>query len=389
MVTATSAHRPGIAIIGAGAMARAHAYGYQAAPVIWSLPSRPRLVVLCSRDGARAERAARELGFDQHAVHWQDVVARADVDIVDVCTPPGAHVEVIVAAAAAGKAVICEKPLAAEADDAERAVEAVTAARVLNAIGFNYRRLPAVALMHRMIASGVVGVPRLWRGSWLSDEFGDPATKFDWRFEQSIGGSTMADVGSHLIDLAQWMLGPITEACASSSVFTTSRRALAGTKTVDVADSTTALLRFSDGVAGTLDVAKICQRRPCDFTVEVNGSDGTLIFDYSRLNELRFGSRAEGRGLYGLRTIRAEEPAHPYAQRWWSPGQGIGFGATFVNQAGELLAAWPAGPWQPDLRVGLGVQQVCEAIDRSASGRAWCQVGERAETHSILETRIG
>jgi predicted dehydrogenase len=339
MVTATSADGPGIAIIGAGGMARAHAYGFLAAPLIWALPNRPRLVVLCSREEERAKRAARTLGFDEHAVSWQHVIARADVDIVDICTPPGVHADVIIAAAAAGKDVICEKPLAAGTPDAMRAVEAVSAARVLNAIGFNYRRLPAVALMQRMIADGAVGEPRLWRSSWLSDEFGDPTTQFDWRFERSVGGSTMADLGSHLIDLAEWMLGPITETCAASSAFTNERSTSAGTRTVDVADSTTALLRFADGVLGTLDVAKICQRRPCDFTMEVNGSDGTLIFDYSRLNELRFGSSADDRGLYGLRTIRAEDPAHPYAERWWSPGQGIGYGATFVNQAGELLAS--------------------------------------------------
>lgn len=389
MVTATAGKAPGIAIIGAGAMARAHAYGYLAAPLIWSLPCRPRLVVVCSRDEQRAQGAARTLGFDEHAVNWEHVVARADVDIVDICTPPGAHVEVIAAAAAAGKAVICEKPLATSSADAAHAVEAVMAAGVLNAISFNYRRLPAVALMQRMIGDGAVGVPRLWRCSWLSDEFGDPATEFDWRFERSVGGSTVADLGSHLLDLAEWMLGPITDTCAASSGFTKERRIGAVTRIVDVSDSTTALLRFSDGILGNLDVAKICQRRPCDFTIEVDGSDGTLIFDYSRLNELRFGTVADDRGLYGLRTIRAEDPAHPYARRWWSPGQGVGYGASFVNQAGELLAAWPAGPWQPDFRVGLRVQRVCEAIDRSASNLEWCQIDDRAALPGVLETRIG
>jgi predicted dehydrogenase len=380
MVTGdTAPGAPGIAVIGAGSMARAHAYGYLAAPLIWSLRDRPRLVVLCSRDAGRAENAARTLGFGEHATDWRQVVDRGDVDIVDICTPPGAHAEVIAAAAAAGKAVICEKPLAASTAEAKLALTAVTAARVLNAIGFNYRRIPALALMRRMIADGAVGVPRLWRASWLSDEFGDPSTAFDWRFEHATGGSTVADLGSHLIDLAEWMLGPIAEASAAASTFTPERRAGDGTMApVDVADSTAALLRFSDGALGTLEVAKICQRRPCDFTVEVNGTDGTLVFDYSRLNELRFGSRADDRTLYGLRTIRVEDPAHPYADRWWAAGQGIGYGATFVNQAGELLAAWPTGPWDPDFAVGLRVQQVCEAIERSAATRGWCQVSEYA-----------
>lgn len=379
MLRITSASsRPGIAIIGSGAMARAHAYGYHAAPLIWSLPSRPRLVVLCSRDRDRAELTANVLGFAESATDWRQAVSRADVDIVDICTPPGAHVEVAAAAAAAGKAVICEKPLAASAPDAAAALAAVTAAGVLSAVGFNYRRVPALALMQRMIADGAVGMPRLWRGRWLSDEFADPSTQFDWRFDRAIGGSTIADLGSHLIDLAEWMLGPVAETCAIASTVNPERRVGEESRLVDVADSTAALVRFASGVLGTLEVAKICQRRPCDLTVEVNGSDGTLVFDYSRLNELRFGTGADDRSLYGLRTIRVEDASHPSARRWWAQGQGIGFGATFVNQAGELLEAWPDGPWQPDFGVGLRVQQVCDAIDRSAAIRRWCQVDEDA-----------
>lgn len=227
-----------------------------------------------------------------------------------------------------------------------------------------------------MIAEGAVGKPHLWRGAWLSDEFADPATGFDWRFDRELGGSTVADLGSHLIDLAEWMVGAIAETCAQSVTTTKARAGEGGTgmRTVTVDDATSALLRFSGGAHGTLEVAKTCVRRPCDFTVEVNGNTGTLSFAYARLNELRYGTATDDPGSYGMRTIRAEAPSHPYAARWWPIGQGVGYGASFVNQAGELMSAWPDGPWSPDLQTGLRVQQVCAAIESSAARRSWCPV---------------
>ncbi len=366
----------GIAVVGTGAMARAHAYGYTAAPVMWSVPITPRLVVLCGRDAAATERSARVLGFAEHTTDWRRAVERADVDIVDICTPPGAHAEVIIAAAAAGKAVMCEKPLTAALDDAVPAVAAVQSAGVLHAIGFNYRRLPAIALMRRMIVEGRIGTPQLWRSTWLSDEFSDEQTPFDWRFDRQLGASTIADLGSHLIDLAEWMVGPITEVCAQSHTFTPFRRQAEGDglTSVSVDESSSALLQFAAGALGTFEVSKTCARHPCDFTVEVNGSEGTLIFEYCRLNELRYGAAGEPRNVYGMHTIRAEDLTHPYAAHWWPIGQGIGYGASFVNSAAELLAAWPDGPWVPDLHTGLRVQQVCAAIETSAAQRRWIAV---------------
>jgi predicted dehydrogenase len=366
----------GIAVVGTGTMAKAHAYGYTAAALMWSLPIRPRLVVLCGRDAARTERTAQVLGFGDHATDWRRAIERADVDIVDICTPPGAHAEVIKAAAGAGKAVICEKPLTASLADAVAAVDAVRSAGVLHSVGFNYRRLPAIALMQQMVADGKVGTPQLWRSTWLSDEFSDASTPFDWRFDREMGGSTIADLGSHLVDLAEWMVGPITEVCGQSQTFTALRPLAGGDgqARVSVDESSSALLQFAGGARGTFEVSKTCVRHPCDFTVEVNGTAGTLIFEYARLNELRYGSANEPRSVYGMKTIRAEDPVHPYAAQWWPIGQGIGYGASFVNTAAELLAAWPEGPWLPDLRTGLRVQQVCAAIESSAANRRWSSV---------------
>ncbi|MGA2208717.1 MAG: Gfo/Idh/MocA family oxidoreductase [Acidimicrobiales bacterium] len=364
-----------IGVIGYGAMGKAHAYGYTAAPVIRALSVTPVLAAISGRHAAGVEAAAGKLGFESWTTDWREIVERRDIDIVDICTPPGTHTEIVEAAAGAGKAVVCEKPLAASLADAESALAAVERNGVLNAIGFNYRRLPAVALMHEIVASGEIGEVLLWRGSWLSDEFLDPAIAFDWRFDREMGATTIADLGSHLVDLAEWLVSPVDAVCAQSATFTNARSQPDGESVrVRVDEASSALLRFESGARGVLEVARTCARRPCDFTVEVNGTRGTLVFDYSRLNELRLGRVADDEHLYGMRTIRAEHPSHPYAADWWAIGQGVGYGASFVNFFGDLLAAWPDGPWAPDLAVGLRVQRVCDAMERSVGERRWIDV---------------
>jgi predicted dehydrogenase len=334
--------------------------------------------VISGRDGDKVAQAATAYGFESWTADWHDLIGRPEVDIVDVCTPPGTHAEIAAAAAAAGKAVICEKPLAVTYEQAGNALGAVRRAGVLNAVGFNYRRLPAVSLMKRMVDEGAVGKIRLFRATWLSDEFADPKTPFDWRFDRSVGGSTIADLGSHLIDMALWLAGGIAEVSGQSETFVRERplprRANAETVTVD--DASSALVRFESGARGLFEMARVAVRRPCDFTIEVNGETGTLVFDYSRLNELLYGAASDAPGLYGMRRIRAEHETHPYARHWWPIGQGIGYGATFVNHLGDLLERWPAGPWEPDFAQGVAVQAVCEAIERAAAEHRWVAVAE-------------
>ena len=353
-------------------MGRAHAYAYTAVPVMRALPVRPRLRVVSGRDPDKVSRAALAYGFESWTQDWRELVARPDVDIVDICTPPGTHAEIAAGAAAAGKAVICEKPLAVTYPQATFALEAVRRAGVLNAVGFNYRRLPAVSLMKRMVDDGAVGTIRLVRATWLSDEFVDPAVPFDWRFDRSMGGTTIADLGSHLIDMALWMAGGIAEACGQSETFVLER----SNQAVTVDEASSALVRFESGARGVFEMARTAVRRPCDFTIEINGSSGTLVFDYTRLNELLYGEGADRPGLYGMRTIRSEHETHPYARNWWPIGQGVGYGASFVNHLGDLLERWPEGPWEPDFEQGAAVQAVCEAIERAATEKRWVEVRE-------------
>jgi predicted dehydrogenase len=375
-----------VGIIGYGMMGRAHAYGFRAAPLI--RPARTRFVpvVMSGRNAEAVARVAADCGIEEWTTGWRQVVDRRAVDVIDICTPPGTHAEIARAAAAAGKAVICEKPLATNYADAASARDAVLTAGVQHAVGFNYRRLPAVSLLAEMVASGELGTIHLWRGTWLSDEFVDPEIPFDWRFDATMGGTTICDLGSHLVDMATWMLGPIAEVSASSATFVRERKVPGGTRPVEIDDASSALIHFSSGVQGTMEVARAAPRRPCDFVVEVNGSLGTAAFSYARLNELQFGSVDDDPRLYGMRRIRAEHPLHPETLGWWPIGQGVGYDASFINQMADLADAWPDEPWTPGFIEGAQVAAVCESMERSVSERRWVSVSEITSELKTLPT---
>lgn len=365
-----------IGIVGYGIMAKAHSYGYRVAPLLYELPVRPVVAAISGRNAEAVAEAAHAYNIPRWTTDWRTLIDDPEIDVIDICTPPGTHAEIAIAAAAAGKAVLSEKPLDVSYAAAIAAAEAVDAAGVLNAVNFNYRMLPAVALMQRMIEEGAIGEVRQWRGLWLSDEFVDPDIPFDWRFDRTMGGTTIADLGVHMLDMALWMVGDIDRVSAQSATFTAARSTPDGSRAVTVDETSSALLRFASGAVGTFEVGRTAVRRPCDLTVEVNGSTGTLIFDYSRLNELRYGSVGDDPELYGMRTIRAEQPSHPYSAHWWPIGQGVGYGSSFVNQVASLLGHWPDVPWEPGFAQGARVQAVAEAIERSAERNEWVDVAE-------------
>jgi predicted dehydrogenase len=215
---------------------------------------------------------------------------------------------------------------------------------------------------------------RLFRATWLSDEFVDPSIPFDWRFARASGGTTIADLGSHLVDLASLMVGPVASVCADSVTFVGERPAPSGPRPVEVDDASSALLRFASGARGTLEVARVAPRRPCDFVVEVNGDRGTAVFDYARLNELWVGSSDDDPRLYGLRRVRAEHPSHPGTAGWWPIGQGVGYDASLINQAADLAASWQSRSWSPDFAQGARVAAVCAAMEESVARRSWVEV---------------
>ena len=237
-----------VAIIGYGTMGRAHSYAYRAASMIRDLPCRPILAGLRpERDQCRA--CGQLLRLRDWSTNWREAVERDDVDIVDICTPPGTHLEIIRSAARAGKAILCEKPLAISYAEAREAADLVAERGVLNAVGFNYRRLPALALMLEMAREGRIGDVHLWRATWLSDEFLDPTIPFDWRFDRALGGTTIADLGTHLIDLARSAVGEVETVVAQSKTFVGERANPVGGPPlpVSVDDASSGLLRFQSG----------------------------------------------------------------------------------------------------------------------------------------------
>ena len=371
----------GVAIVGYGGMGKAHAYAYRVAPMIESLPCEPQVRVITGRTSEAVERAARAYDIPEWSTDWRAAIQRPDVDIVDVCTPPGTHAEIVEAAAQAGKAIVCEKPLATSYADGLRAV---TAVRQAGRAAHHRFQLSAPARRRAHQADG--GSRRCRAGAAVPGDLADRRVlgsghPFDWRFDRHMGGTTIADLGAHLFDLGRWIVGDIDEVVTRSATFVPQRAKAdgRGTETVTVDDASSALVHFASGAQGTFEMARSCVRRPCDLTVEVNGTDGTLFFDYSRLNELWYGSRADDPGLYGLRRIRAEHPSHPFASRWWPIGQGVGWGTSFVNQVCDLLVRWPDGPWTPNLEDGLQVQAICEAMERSAQTKRWVAVGHVAQ----------
>jgi len=369
-------HKPtvNIGIVGYGMMGKAHSYGYRVAPILYQLPVNLNVVAIAGRDGNKLEIAADNYQIPRHTTRWLDLVEDPNIHVIDICTPPLTHAEIAIAAAKARKAVICEKPLAITYQEAAAAEKAVRTSGVLNAVGFNYRRLPAVTLMRNMIRSGEIGEVILWRCTWLTDEFADPSIPFDWRFDRKVGGSTIADLGCHMIDLALWMVGDIQRVNAHSTTFTKFRSSTEGQKEVTVDEASSIFMKFTSGASGTLEVGRVGVRRPCDMVIEINGTKGTLIFDYSNLNELKFGTSFENNKIYGMKLIRAEHISHPYSAHWWPIGQGVGYGSSFVNQISDWFGNWPNGKWDPDFAQGARVQAVVQAAENSAISERWEEV---------------
>jgi predicted dehydrogenase len=366
-----------VCLVGHGLMGRAHSLAYaQAVTIDPSLEVRPERAVVCGRSEERAGAAADRFGFAEWSTDVAAAVSRDDIDLVDVCTSPGIHHEAVEAAAAAGKAVICEKPLGTSLDQALRSQKAVHDAGVQNAVSFNYRRLQSVSLMAELVKDGVIGEPRAARAIWLTDEFADPEIPFDWRFDRTTGGTVMGDLGVHLIDLVQWLVSPFVEVVASSATFVTERPDPEGGSPLPVRtdDSCGALGRLATGATVVLEMTRVALGRPCDWTLEITGSEGSIGFDYRNLNEIWLFTRQRAGRARGFERIRSELPGHPYSTRWWPQGQGIGYQESFTNQAIDWLHSWRRGPLTPDFDAGVSAQAVVEAIDSSAETGGWTRV---------------
>ncbi|WP_262698114.1 MULTISPECIES: Gfo/Idh/MocA family protein [Streptomyces] len=379
---ATTAQKPPLRVgmIGYAFMGAAHTQGWLTAGRVFDLPRRPVLAALCGRDEATVRTVADRHGWATTETDWRVLVARDDIDIVDICTPGDSHAEIALAALAAGKHVLCEKPLANTVAEAEAMAEAAEAAHErgrLAMVGFNYRRVPALALARRMIAEGRLGTLRHVRLTYLQDWLVDPAFPLTWRLRKERAGSgALGDLGAHIVDLGQYLAGELLVGVSGlTRTFVTERPLPSdepeavdgrlGMVTVD--DTALFTARFASGAVASFEASRFATGRKNSLRVELNGERGSLAFDLERLNELAYHDHTEPATHAGFRRILVTEPDHPYLDAWWPPGHGLGYEHTFVHQARDLVHAIADGrnP-EPSFADGLQIQRVLAAVEESA-----------------------
>ncbi|WP_320781071.1 Gfo/Idh/MocA family oxidoreductase [Streptomyces sp. CRN 30] len=376
-------------MVGYAFMGAAHSQGWRTAGRVFDLPLDPVLAVICGRDADAVRTAAVRHGWAAAETDWRALVERDDVDLVDICTPGDSHAEIALAALAAGKHVLCEKPLAntvAEAEAMTRAAEEAAARGQVAMVGFNYRRVPATALARRMVAEDRLGRLRHVRVTYLQDWLVDPAAPLTWRLRKEAAGSgALGDLGAHIVDLAQYLTGErLTGVSALTETFVRRRPLPAGaaqglsaasadttTGEVTVDDAALFTGRFPSGALASFEATRYATGRKNALKVELNGEKGSLAFDLERLNELSYHDGTEPATHGGFRRILVTEPDHPYLDAWWPPGHGLGYEHTFVHQARDLVHAIAAGHApEPSFADGLQVQRVLAAVEESAGKNA-------------------
>jgi predicted dehydrogenase len=381
-----------VGLIGHDFMGRAHSNAWRQVSHFFDLPAAIRLETICGRNAAATERDAAKLGWKGFATDWRRVVTNPAIDIVDICTRNDTHCEIAVAAAKAGKAILCEKPLARNLAEARQMLNAVTKARVVNMICHNYRRIPAIALAKQMIENGEIG-DRIFhfRARYAQDWIVDPSFPLVWRLQSDVAGSgALGDIFSHIVDLARYLIGDFNEVCAAMETFVKQRpsekagrgnaspartRARRRMAAVTVDDAVIMIGRFRGGALASLEATRFAPGRKNSITLEINGSAGSLFFDLEEMNRLKFYSRRDPKDRQGFRDILVTEPSHPYIAHWWPPGHIIGYEHTFVHTVADFVSAVVKGKSvQPTFQDGVQNQRLLEAVARSAKTGRWCKL---------------
>jgi predicted dehydrogenase len=391
-VTGVNGPAIGVGMVGYAFMGRAHSHAWRSAGAFFDLPLAPAMVALAGRDRDQATAAADRLGWGAVETDWRALVHRDDVHIVDICTPGDTHAEIAIAALDAGKHVLCEKPLANSVGQAVAMAEAASRARpggVRAMVGFNYRRVPALALARELVAEGRLGTIRHIRAQYLQDWIVDPEFPLVWRLDKDQAGSgALGDIGAHIIDAAQFVTGDhLTGVSALMDTFVT-ERPLAGVSAglgaatgegrgaVTVDDAALFIGRFAGGALASFEATRFATGRKNAMRLEVNGSGGSLAFDFESMNELSFYDGTEDPRTAGFRRILVTEPSHPYAGAWWPAGHLLGYEHTFTHEVKDFLEAIAGGTDpSPSFEDGLRVQRVLAAVERSAGSRgAWTDI---------------
>ena len=383
-----------VGMVGYAFMGAAHSQAWRTVNRAFDLPVRARMTAVAGRDDAKVRAAAARLGWERTYTDWRELVAADDIDVVDICTPGDSHCEIALAALAAGKHVLCEKPLANTVEEARAMVAAAETARasgVRSMTGFNYRRVPAVAFLKQLISGGRLGTVRHVRAVYLQDWIVDPQFPLVWRLQRDKSGSgALGDIGSHIVDLTQFVTGQsitgvsaLTETFIKERPLPTAASGLSGessteTGQVTVDDAAIFLARLSGGAIATYEATRFATGRKNGLRVEVNGSLGSAVFDLERLNELEFYDADRPSAEQGFTRILVTEGDHPYMSAWWPPGHIIGYEHSFTHQMRDFLEAVAAGKDpEPSFADALQVQQVLGAVEKSASaGAGWTAVPE-------------
>lgn len=380
-----------VGMIGYKFMGKAHSHAYRDLPMFFPKVTRPVMQAICGRDPEGVAAAAEQFGWTHAVTDWRELVQRDDIDLIDINAPSDSHKEIALAAAKAGKHVFCEKPLALTLSDSREMLEAVEAAGVKHMVGFNYRFAPAVQLAKKLVDEGRLGQIYHFRAWFLQDWIVDPDFPLVWRLQKEVAGSgSHGDLGAHLIDLAHFLVGDLSEVIGMSETFVKerplpssmtglsakgSKDAPKGEVTVD--DATLFLTRFENGALGSFEATRFAPGHRCTNSFEINGSKGSVKFDFERMNELQVYFTDDAEDVQGFRRVLATDPAHAYADAWWPPGHTIGYEHTFIHEVVELMQALAEDRQPvPNFVDGVKCQQVLEAVDRSIAERRWVRVSE-------------
>jgi len=377
-----------VGLIGYKFMGKAHSNAYLSVSKFFSSKLDPALKVVCGRDEKAVREFQKQWGWEEYSTDWRSVVSRDDIDIVDISTPNNSHCEIALAAARAGKSIICEKPLAMNVAEAKKMVDAVKKAKVINMICHNYRRVPALSLAKEMIDAGELGKIYHYRSFYLQDWITDPNFPLVWRLRKEQAGSGVhGDLNAHIIDLAHYLVGDVGEVVGMMETFIKQRPLPTGMSglsakasrkmgKVTVDDAVLALARFKNGALGSFEATRFALGRKNGQRIEINGSKGSIVFELERMNELQFYRGEDQPGRQGFRLIQVTESQHPFIQAYWPPGHIIGYEHSFINTVKDFLEAIAAGKHsiKPDFEDGLKVQKVLAAIEKSCKTKRWVKV---------------
>lgn len=376
-----------IGLVGTKFMGKAHSNAYLKVARFFDVDPQPVMKAVCGRHAEETAEFANRFGWQSHESDWRKLCQRQDIDVVDVSTPGNLHHDIAVAAAKAGKHVYCEKPLAFNLKDARAMLDAVRQAGVVHMVNFNYRVVPALALAQQMIQAGEIGEIRHFRATYLQDWLVDPKFPMNWRLRKEAAGSgAHGDLNAHHVDMARYLVGEIAEVVGMQKTFITERPAEGrsagltatageGTEKVTVDDATLFLAKFANGALGSFEATRMAPGRKNYNRVEINGSRGSLVFNFEEMNVLEFYNCADPTGRQGFRRIMATEGVHPYVSAWWPPGHVLGYEHTFVHAVYELMNAINGKKTRmADFHDGAQCVAVLDAVEQSISDGRWTKV---------------